>query len=656
MSLERKDLADLYSLYMKFLSKSRLGADIDKFVKSETVAVFRKNVEDLMNLEEARLPEITSVICHSRPGMLGEKYEKYRLVSPLYRGDKAEVMAEALSISIEDFKTLILPYLDRYSAQSLCAYFDQETKNIEGIGIEWKNKDAELKKVDEEIAKIEQELKEAIEILGQLQQEDTAVSSENADPAKNVIPDSVEVTSPDGTVTCEPNFETPSGETLVSKEDETGTPKEDSEEVKKQKDKKSKISGKRTKALNKRTELEQHCKELQAKLDIGYKELDRLEPYIELIKTFLLTYEADVSNRRNECYEYFNRDVLKKEKDTVALLLSGIIPDPEVFVRIKQEISISALLELLSKGFCPAKEIEIIGKLLTYKIVDHNDEAVNKFLANNVPMLLDYLLKNFTYSVDQFEQDPLYKMLFDYAIIHDKHTPKTVFNDLWDEIDSAEIWKYISTIVADDMDMARYVSGLRGRALRSFIEFLEMDNICIPDFAQAVSKQDEVNAELLCRIIQNYDKLLNKLGREVRRANKRLEKQEGDSAAKVFSAMYGPMEKLEILAYDIKLYDGAIKQRIIATQLMECVDKFRKGLEELEVFPMESFDVWKFQKPVAYDNSIHRYENGKAKKSKQVTVKTLGFRYETANASGNGETEEQIEYAKVVPVIPAKED
>lgn len=656
MGLERKDLADLYTLYMKFLSKGRLEFDIDKFKKSETVAIFRRNAEDLQNLESARLPEITSVICNSSPGLLEEKFENYRLVSPLYRDDNTEVIAEALSVSIEDFKEGILPYLDKYSAQSLCAYFDQQTKDIEVIGIKWKNADAYLTKVSEEIEKIEQELKEATEKLEELQQAEAVISSENTEAAQTAMSDSLGTVCPDGTETGEPNPNLQLEEISVTKEDEKGKSKEDSVEVKSQKDKKAKIINKRTKELRKKEELEALCKELQEKEDIGYKELDRLEPYIELVKNLLLTYENDVSDRRKECYEYFNRDVFKKEKDTVALLISGITLEQDVLDKIKQEISVSALLELLSKGFCPSKEIEVIGKLLDYNIVDYDNDMINKYLTNNVSILLDYLLKNFSYSIDQFEHDSHYKVLFDFAINYDKTSSKTMFNDLWDEIDSSEIWKYVARVVADEMDLARYVSGLRGRSLRSFMEFLEMEDICIPDFAQAVSKQDEVNTELLCRIIQNYDKLLNKSSRELRRANKRLEKQEGDSAAKVFSAMYGPMEKLEILACDIKLYDGAIKKRIIATQLMECVDKFRKGLEELEVFPMESFDIWKFQKPVAYDNSIHRYENGKAKKSKQVTVKTLGFRYETVNASGNGETEEQIEYAKVVPVIPAKED
>ena len=656
MSLEKKDLADLYSLYMKFLSRGRLEADIDKFVKSETVAVFRRNEEDLRNLESAHLPEITSLICHSRPGLLGEKFEKYRLISPLYRSNKTEVLSATLNISIDDFKRGILPYIDEYSAKSLCSYFDQQTKNIEEIGIKWKKANDNLRKISEEIEKIEQDLKEATDNLEEIQRVQAHAElvefSENNETEQKIALDSMTIYK-DDTLTDIP--ESSIRENVAFKEDETGKPKEESTELKVQKGKEDKINKKLKKKLKKKEEIKSLCKELQKKEDLGYKELDRLEPYIELVKQILLTYDSEVSEHRKECYEYFNRDVYKKEKDAVALLTSDITLEVDVIDNIKKAISLSTLLELLSKGFYPSKEIMIIGKLIDYEIVDYNDDMIKHFLENNTKLLLDYLLENFSYSVNQVEQISHFKNLFDFAVIYDKGASKMEFNDLWDEIDSADIWKYLSTIVADEMDLARYVTGVRGRSLRSFIEYLEMDDISIPDFVQAVSKQDEVNVELLCRIIQNYDKQLNKLSRELRRANKRLEKQEGDSVAKVFSAMYGPMEKLETLACDIKLYDGAIKKRIIATQLMECVDKFRKGLEELEVFPMESFDVWKFQKPVAYNNSIHRYKNGKAKQSKQVTVKTLGFRYETADASGNGETEERIEYAKVVPVIPIKE-
>lgn len=259
------------------------------------------------------------------------------------------------------------------------------------------------------------------------------------------------------------------------------------------------------------------------------------------------------------------------------------------------------------------------------------------------------MINNFNGTYEQLCDDKTFRILFDYAVIHDLSDDKYSFRELWNHIYETDVWNYIMNTVGDENNLVRYAGGLKGRALRSFKKCLDASDIMISDFVLAMKKQKIINQELLILIIQKYDQDLRRKNKELRRANRLIVRQEEDSAARAFSAMYGPMDRIETLVFDLKRHNGIIKQETIIEQLSECIGKFREGLEALDVSSMESFETWKSQKSIDYNNKIHRYETGNTNRDNKVIVKTLGYRYKIADASGSGETEEKVEYATVIP-------
>ena len=69
---------------------------------------------------------------------------------------------------------------------------------------------------------------------------------------------------------------------------------------------------------------------------------------------------------------------------------------------------------------------------------------------------------------------------------------------------------------------------------------------------------------------------------------------------------------------------------------MDIVEKMRRGMSELEVYPVEDIERWKSSGEMAFNGEKHLYEKGDNGVSDQVKLRSLGFRYH------NGD--EEIQY------------
>lgn len=632
----KKWLEDLRNEYYSTIAIERSTDNITAFAGSSIVAELRNYGTIICELEEYRLPWVTALICNSAGSLLQGKEEKYENILPLYCHGTEQVIVNALNLDFEIFHHTVIPFVDQYIIEKMSEYetklsdaVDDIEKKILASEERIKETKKDLKKEEELIDQVKTELKELQE-----NKQDIDEESENKTDEKNSVVsiyEDIDSLTQSAPLEDEKNLEKALDDPIEKKKSELAaiesiisTLTEEIQETNRQKD------------------------NLERFLAPYKSEVARLAPYIEALNEVNKTFDQMIHDHLEACYAAINTGNSKDEDELIEMLLQGQKLD-EVRIEIQESSdTIDNIFMLMNKGKYHRVGIDIIVSMLNEDILDITDDRLRQFLLDNTNLLKQYLIDNLKSDMLDISADPLYHKLFNVALEQEAATDEMLYSELWDEIESSSIWDYIVEYLDNEEALAKVVTNIRGRVMRSFLETIETHSINMPGFAQALSKQKDANSDMIFRIIQNYDKKLSKANRDLRRANKRMDIQEGSGAAKVFSALYGPMEKLEMLTYDIKVYNGEIKKTVIASQMMECVSSFRKGLTELEVFPLEDFDTWKLQREIDYDSAKHRYEDGKVKRSKKVTVKTLGYSYITKDT--NGDEEEHLEYSKVVPV------
>ncbi len=676
MNITNKHLAELTKIFNETLAKKRNGKEVNRFVKSQIVSTFRKYPEELYELEDYKLPEITCLICHSSSGLLRDKAEKYSSVKPLYSRDDEKTIKQCVSLSLLDFKEHILPYIDKYAINTILKYVSEKESDLDKKKNLRNNKSQEIKQLNDKIVNYEKNLKKLTSKLNRLVDNNKSEGSLNKKKDISVVNKTSELDQKDLSVDSiglkdesiidyklvarEQNLENDEKfpdnnkgkaainiqESGLNSDCKDEQPENNIAELKSQI---NNIQKKINTCSEEKTNLEKEQSERQHVIDEGLKLLELIGPNIDLIKRDAVHYDDNLHIKRSRCFEYLNEDNYSNEKKLIKKLLSEEEIEQFYIDGKTRGISVDNIIKVLKDDCCITKEIDVIYLLIQKGLIDLDDKNVREYLDDNTDILLYYLINNFNGTYEQLCDDKTFRILFDYAVIHDLSDDKYSFRELWNHIYETDVWNYIMNTVGDENNLVRYAGGLKGRALRSFKKCLDASDIMISDFVLAMKKQKIINQELLILIIQKYDQDLRRKNKELRRANRLIVRQEEDSAARAFSAMYGPMDRIETLVFDLKRHNGIIKQETIIEQLSECIGKFREGLEALDVSSMESFETWKSQKSIDYNNKIHRYETGNTNRDNKVIVKTLGYRYKIADASGSGETEEKVEYATVIP-------
>ena len=624
--------------YRQTIAIERKSANVDAFVKSQIVAELRKKNSLISEIEKYNIPWVTALICNSAGSLICGKEQKYKNIRPLYCHGSKQVIVNALNLEFETFRQTVIPLVDEYIIENILNYESELLALLEKRKMEIKNcksiinqTRSELKKEQEVEKNIQSELSELTKIKHSPQEK-----AENMNDEKET-PELADVKNDD--------FDSVLHSEAL--EDTNNSEKKKDDTIENIKKKLSAVECTIISLEEKIKEQNQQKENLEKTLAADEREIERLHPYIEGVNEVKEAFDQIMHARLDACYEAIRKGPLKDETEIVEMLLQG-----EKLEEIRKKIAansnvINKIFTLMEKERYYRSGIDIIASMLGGDILDITDDRLRQFLSNNTNLLRQYLIDNLKSDMSDINADPPYHKLFNVALEQETATDEILYSDFWDEIESSSIWGYIVEYLDDEEVLAKIVTNIRGRVMKSFMDTIETHSINMPSFVQALSKQKDANSDMIFRIVQNYDKKLSKANRDLRRANARMDIQEGSGAAKVFSAMYRPMEKLEMLTYDIKMYDGFIKKKIISSQMMECVSSFRKGLTELEVFPMEDFDVWKLQREVDYDSAKHRYEDGKVKHSKKVKVKTLGYSYSTTDI--NGDAEEHFEYSKVIP-------
>ena len=621
----REWLEALRMRYEKTVFVNRNHAE--EFRNSEIVAKLQGEGVVIKEIERFHLPEVTCLICNSNVSLVGEEiFKKYEAIAPLYReGNIRKIALECLSGNWDLFKSSIVPYLDMTLIKTFKGIINETFDFIMEKEKEWQNNDSiladlpnQIKRENSNLKKLKRDLEEILKLEKNKEVDTKSQSKTNDD---------------------------------IEKIDELVKPENNKKESKKkQKDKNTieiaiKKSEKKLNELKAQIEnLKEVQKVLQSEIDKSSIEEQRLEPYLELIERAEQNYDISLRSKKRACYEYISNISYKEEKDFIEMFIRKEFVENVFRKALESPKLITNVLNILKGNKYKTKNIQIIISMIEAGAINSDCIELKEFIEDNPEDLREYLLKNFKCDIEQLEKDSVFREWFNIALRRDLVYEDMIFTAIWDEIENVEVWRYISDYIKDENDLAKLVSGARGRVLRSFLEFLMDSDINIPVFLQAVAKQKQVNSDLIFRVTQTYEQKLAKANREMRRANNRLKMQENANATKVFTAMYEPMEHLELLTYDIKKFDGHIKKSTIVNQLMDCIRRFRKGLDNLEVHALEEFEYWKKQIEVDYNSDLHRYEDGNLEMTEKVYIKTLGYKYT------DEENEERLEYAKVVPV------
>lgn len=625
MSGMREWLEALRIEYERTVVPDRSRADI--FAQSKIVARLQGEGAVIREIERYKLPEVTCLICNSKLSLVGEQiFSKYALVAPLYTGVPREGIIKYLSEDMDQFKFKVIPYLDMPLLKTVKSIINETSDFIAVKEEEWDENHKSIESVQKEIDKTKAKIKRNRSELAKIQK----AKEENALVTDKDAENQVE------------GIETIEGIEKESKDFR----KEESLEVKRKKVENAtkKLEEGLADLIPKLKELNQNQESLQKELDAAFEEEHRLEPYLDVVERAEQNYEISLREKKKSCYEHISGMSFGVETEFIDMFIKQEFKEDTFRSALQKVDLIQNVMSLLCSEKYSAKALFVISSMIEAGALSVDSSELMGFIDDNPEILCEYLVSNYANDISQFERKSVYKSLFDLAIEIDKSNEEISFGSVWDEIESADVWRYISDTLNNEELLAKFTSGIRGRVLRGFLEYLKDSQINIPSFLQMVAKQREVNSDLIFRMTQTYEQKLAKANREMRRANNRLEMQENANASKVFTAMYEPMEKLEVLTIDIKKYDGEIKKKVIASQLVDCVRRFRNALEDLEVFSLEEFDNWRMQELVEYNSELHRYEDGNAEKSNKVYVKTLGYRYT------DEEREEQLEYAKVVPV------
>lgn len=397
----------------------------------------------------------------------------------------------------------------------------------------------------------------------------------------------------------------------------------------------------RTNAERELLEAQNKLAEFQFELNKVSNWLGEQKGYIEKIRAYeSKIQEADSEENREKAYAFVS-DIKEsdEEKFLKNFIITAEIPQ-EYYSKFYEQSFVDRMLQCLEQDSFQDYSLPILLKLYEEGVIDLIEGPASDFIEKHPESLCEYLMEKAPQSLEELK-NPEFEVLFEKAIqkelsnVAEKET--SFFANFWNTITDQGIWKWIIAKINEMVEEENLIAALNcllfqldKEAAKSVVEVLFDDaqsEVKLPAekvisclLENSMNPQRDIIIETICVLEQNKRKTQRKLNFTER--NLRSQSQE------LFSSIYAPMEQLEELAINLKLTDGNIKAKLVATKLIDLILSLREGLETFDLQPVVDMEDWKFQNEIKFVPDVHRVTANNGAVPDVVRLRSLGFRYQ----------------------------
>ena len=145
--------------------------------------------------------------------------------------------------------------------------------------------------------------------------------------------------------------------------------------------------------------------------------------------------------------------------------------------------------------------------------------------------------------------------------------------------------------------------------------------------AEAISavlrNQANISPALVTSVFQKMEQLSRAAQRKLRAAERKIN---GQGKA-LFSSIYEPLKRLELLASDLRMSSGNIPCHLVANQLVDLISSLRSGMLQMNLYPVCDIDDWRRGRPIPYNAGQHIRPMNAEDDPNKIILQTMGFRY-----------------------------
>lgn len=384
--------------------------------------------------------------------------------------------------------------------------------------------------------------------------------------------------------------------------------------------------------------------ECERKLEEAEKRISTIDAFVKkwkkhhaLIKNAIENNTDDaVELRRAKAYEMMFPSVSPEEAFLKQYIRDGELSD-EMRTQIQSETFCESMLRYMDHGSYQGFALPVIMHLYEQGAIDLEAPFMMEYVRTHSSSVSDYLCNKLYEFIENENSDD--RALFDVALriesAYSMAYEHSYFNTLWNVIQEPEMWltvlRFTSDLDLPDIHDAVYgfMKGLADAASEAFVEALfsqqaqDLHIAATEVIGSALRNHADISPVLVTSAFQKMEQLSRSAQRKLRTADRKINGQ----GQLLFSSVYEPVERLEIIASNLRMSKGDIPCQLVANELVDIVTSLRAGMLQMNLHPVCNVEDWRRGYPIPFDAELHRKPMSTEDEPEKIILQTMGFRY-----------------------------
>lgn len=340
--------------------------------------------------------------------------------------------------------------------------------------------------------------------------------------------------------------------------------------------------------------------------------------------------------RRSKAYEILFPSIAAEEVFLKQFIRDGFLSD-EMRTQLQSETFCESILRYMDHGSYQGFALPVMMRLYEQGAVDLEAPFMMEYIRTHAPLVSDYLCEKFyeLFENDASDDRALFDVVIKIESTYSMDASSAIFNVLWNTIKETDLWITVLQYAAD-MDLAdihdavyAFMKGLDNEASEALVEALfmpqaqEMHIAATEVIGSALRNGANISPVIITAAFQKMEQLSRSAQRKLRTADRKLNGQ----GQNLFSSVYAPVERLEIIASNLRMSKGDIPCQLVANELVDIVTSLRAGMLQMNLHPVVEVDDWRRGYPLPFNAELHRKPMNAEEDPEKIILQTMGFRY-----------------------------
>lgn len=363
----------------------------------------------------------------------------------------------------------------------------------------------------------------------------------------------------------------------------------------------------------------------------------KLEKHRNLIKKSIKNNTEDVIElRRKDAYETLFASISAEEIFLKQFIRNGELSN-EMRALLQSERFCVSALQYMDRGSYRETAVLAVMRLYEQGTVDLESPFIMEYIRTHASLVSDYLCARLSDLIENETSDD--RALLDVVLriesAHCMQSSTAIFNTFWNAIQEPDLWLMIFNFAVGlnlpDIYDAMYglMKGLEDDASKALVEALftqqaqDMGITAAEAISAVLRNQANISPALVTSVFQKMEQLSRAAQRKLRAAERKIN---GQGKA-LFSSIYEPLKRLELLASDLRMSSGNIPCHLVANQLVDLISSLRSGMLQMNLYPVCDIDDWRRGRPIPYNAGQHIRPMNAEDDPNKIILQTMGFRY-----------------------------